>query len=252
MIIMWSFPFRAEFPGLFSVTVSEAAVGRCSIKSTPNCAKPAGKHLWQSFFLMQFFRVIEIQKVRAKYKIVNRYSATKRAHLYCKWASFKFSISSSHLTLSWRRAISYRNQSIDLLCKLMDWFLYGIGLHHERVKRSLTLLCWDIHQFVFLTWIHVRNLSFSVLAAFKYWLHGYIQLVYMEWKSELDLFKPWGSFSSVYRDEICGYNRTSVFTLLSLKGRLVQKISLDVSVHIKTIPWTFRILNLKNFRVKYP
>ena len=33
------------------------------------------------------FRVIEIQKVRAKHKFVN--SATKRAHLYCKRASFK-------------------------------------------------------------------------------------------------------------------------------------------------------------------
>ena len=28
------------------------------------------------------------------------------------------------LTLSWRRQLSYRNQSIDLLCKSVDWFLY--------------------------------------------------------------------------------------------------------------------------------
>ena len=38
------------------------------------------------------------------------------------------------LTLSWRRPLSYRNQSIDLLLKSMDWFLYDIGLRHERVK----------------------------------------------------------------------------------------------------------------------
>ena len=38
-----------------------------------------------------------------------------------------------YLTLSWRRPISYRNQSIDLR-KSMDWFLYDIGLRHERVK----------------------------------------------------------------------------------------------------------------------
>ena len=31
------------------------------------------------------------------------------------------------LTFSWRRRISYRNQSIDLLHKSMDWFLYDIG-----------------------------------------------------------------------------------------------------------------------------
>ena len=38
------------------------------------------------------------------------------------------------LTLSWRRPLSYRNQSIDLLRKSMDWGLFGNGLGHERVK----------------------------------------------------------------------------------------------------------------------
>ena len=42
-----------------------------------------------------------------------------------------------HLTLSWRRPLSYRNQSIDLLCKSMDWFLYDNDPHHERVKDAL-------------------------------------------------------------------------------------------------------------------
>ena len=41
-----------------------------------------------------------------------------------------------HLTLSWRRPISYRNQSIDLLYKSMDWFLYDIDLRHERVEEQ--------------------------------------------------------------------------------------------------------------------
>ena len=30
--------------------------------------------------------------------------------------------------------VSFRNQSIDLLCKLTDWFLYDRDLRHERVK----------------------------------------------------------------------------------------------------------------------
>ena len=38
------------------------------------------------------------------------------------------------LTLSRRRPLSYRNQSIDLLRKSMDWFLYDNGLRHERVN----------------------------------------------------------------------------------------------------------------------
>ena len=37
-------------------------------------------------------------------------------------------------TLSWLRSLSYRNQSIDLQSKPMDWFLHDRDLRHERVK----------------------------------------------------------------------------------------------------------------------
>ena len=40
----------------------------------------------------------------------------------------------SQLTLSRRRPILHRNQSTDLQSKSMDWFLYDIGLRHERLK----------------------------------------------------------------------------------------------------------------------
>ena len=50
-----------------------------------------------------------------------------------------------YLTLSWRRPLSYRNQSTDLYSKSMDWFLYDNGLRHERVnnleKREWNLQC---------------------------------------------------------------------------------------------------------------
>ena len=45
------------------------------------------------------------------------------------------------LNLSRPRPISYRNHSIDLLCKSMDWFLYDIGLGRERIKYSSVVLC---------------------------------------------------------------------------------------------------------------
>ena len=38
------------------------------------------------------------------------------------------------LTLSFRRSLSYRNQSIDLQSISMDWFLYDRDLYHEKVK----------------------------------------------------------------------------------------------------------------------
>ena len=49
---------------------------------------------------------------------------------------FESFLSPTISTLSWRRSILYRNQSIDLLCKLTDWFLYDRDYHHERVKHS--------------------------------------------------------------------------------------------------------------------
>ena len=44
------------------------------------------------------------------------------------------SVNSDYLTLSRRRPLSYRNQSINLPSKSMDWFLYDNGLRLERVK----------------------------------------------------------------------------------------------------------------------
>ena len=45
-------------------------------------------------------------------------------------------LSENSLTFSWRRPLSYRNQSIDLQSKSMDWFLYNSGPRHERVKKN--------------------------------------------------------------------------------------------------------------------
>ena len=42
----------------------------------------------------------------------------------------------TRLTLSWWRLLSYKNQSIDLLRKSMDWFLYDNDLRHEKVKNK--------------------------------------------------------------------------------------------------------------------
>ena len=52
--------------------------------------------------------------------------------LFCLWL-LDFD-SELYLTFSWRRPFSYRNQSIDLPCKSMDWFLYDNGLRHEMVN----------------------------------------------------------------------------------------------------------------------
>ena len=46
-------------------------------------------------------------------------------------------------TLSWKRSLSYRNQFNDLVCKLVDLFLYDRDLRHKRVncqKKDYVLL----------------------------------------------------------------------------------------------------------------
>ena len=68
-----------------------------------------------------------------------------QAHAFNYWLLFGISnVSNSDyiLTLSRRRPI-YRNQSNDLLCKSVDWFLCDIGLRRERVKLLWRLSLWE-------------------------------------------------------------------------------------------------------------
>ena len=49
------------------------------------------------------------------------------------------------LSFSWWRSLLYRNQSIDLQNKSMDWFLFDRNFHHERVNALLrACIYWDI------------------------------------------------------------------------------------------------------------
>ena len=59
------------------------------------------------------------------------------------------------LPLSWRRPLSYRNQSVDLFRKSMGWFLYDNGLCHERVKSNYGL-CYTFSAW-YLTFIACEN-----------------------------------------------------------------------------------------------
>ena len=54
-----------------------------------------------------------------------------------------------NLTLSWRRPLPYRNQSIDLRSKSVNWFLYDNGLRHERVK-------WSDNKWYYWNWSVVK------------------------------------------------------------------------------------------------
>ena len=70
----------------------------------------------------------------------------------CCWALRFFS-----LPLSWRRSLSQRNQPIDLLCKLMDWFLYDRDLRHERPNKTCS---WSTLMKVFGNWEYSKLVLF--------------------------------------------------------------------------------------------
>ena len=58
----------------------------------------------------------------------------QKCRIESKASALEYQDHVSLLTLSWRRPISYKNQSIDLRSKSMDWFLYDNGLCHKRIK----------------------------------------------------------------------------------------------------------------------
>ena len=43
-------------------------------------------------------------------------------------------------------AVTYRNQSVDLLRKSMEWFLYDSGLRYKRVKYFLKFGMSDVYN----------------------------------------------------------------------------------------------------------
>ena len=105
-----------------------------------------GRGIYMGYFFSTFNRLNdsmwEIVSVVTFLRDIKQF--TPIFHLHTLWKRQKiWLISLLDLTLSWRRPISYRNQSIDLLCKSMDWFLYDIDLLHERVKVDFTISFHD-------------------------------------------------------------------------------------------------------------
>ena len=103
-------------------------------------------HSYQTIFHENFFWAVLILQLLIL-KLILKNSKRCVQHLkndksltYQKWyliILLKFLTFWRRLTLSWRRLLSYRNQSIDLLRKSMDWFLYDNGLRQERVKELI-------------------------------------------------------------------------------------------------------------------
>ena len=93
---------------------------------------------FEHFFIVEFEQVnicwLELFWYVEHYNHYNHCSTWKVAANSCIYFAKLKLPCFHHLTLSWRKPISYRNQSIDLR------FLYDIGLRHERVNWILEML----------------------------------------------------------------------------------------------------------------
>ena len=75
------------------------------------------------FWLASLYMTLWIWKTNIWRKTILRY-------FHLNWRIKKL----LQLTPSWWRSLLYRNQSIDLHSKSMDWLLYNSDFRHERVK----------------------------------------------------------------------------------------------------------------------
>ena len=105
-------------------------------------------HGSSSVNLLHIFRTLFPKNTCGRLPITNTWqnpkhtSALKKIHSF--WKNYKISTSAlglslALLTLLWRRSTSYRNQSINLLCKPMVGFLYDRDIRHKKVKTLIRL-----------------------------------------------------------------------------------------------------------------
>ena len=66
------------------------------------------------------------------YKTLNVFSKAWRVKSMDFW--YPGILAEAYLTLSWRRFLSHRKQSIDLQSKLIDWFLYDRNIRYKIVR----------------------------------------------------------------------------------------------------------------------
>ena len=81
-----------------------------------------------SYFQKQMFSGVLYQTCFRLDLVLSKYTGNKEKH--------------NSLTLSWQRFLSYINQSIDMLCKLMNCFLYSGDLfpHYYDTSHNLMIL----------------------------------------------------------------------------------------------------------------
>ena len=97
-------------------------------------------------YILYIYKLFRNPHFRKLYRKENVWYHPDTFEVFCL-KSTEYEKQDFSLTLSWRRSLSYRNRSIDLQIKSMDWFLYDRNLCRERAKalaHCFNLRLWDI------------------------------------------------------------------------------------------------------------
>ena len=103
---------------------------------------------------------------------------------------------SRSLNFYMKKFLSYRNQFIDLLCKLMGWFLYDRSIRHERVNfwRKLTLWPFDTGLPIYIKHFNCEsNTSQNSSICHIDWLtiiHGNSTILAKDWQAQFSRVRP--------------------------------------------------------------
>ena len=95
-------------------------VSKSLINSGPRVTTLLQKRIWYSCFPVNFVKILR------KHFFIEQLRVLLLETMVLRMKRI--------LTLSWRKPLSYRNQSTDLQSKSIDWFLYNNDLRHERVN----------------------------------------------------------------------------------------------------------------------
>ena len=93
------------------------------------------------------------------------------------------------------RSLSHRNQSTDLLCESMDWFLYKIDHRHDRFET----LFIQIHRGFVLTTCKALFALFLIFFFYLVFFHEYPRFTGQQVKGETISLYPFYHLHPLYR-----------------------------------------------------
>ena len=137
---MWFCPsFNLQFSILVKV-IAKTLILDCAVLNSYGTLRLVRWAYWEwtfytfrnspmNLFLQPYPCIYKTLTLKTNYWLLQLYKP------WCIWSSVR--VTKFVLTLPWRWPLPYKNYSIDLQSKSMEWFLYDNDLRHERVNLVL-------------------------------------------------------------------------------------------------------------------